>query len=209
MKSLLIIVFYAVVIYAVNFYLIDLESLIFRQILEQGDLDIPEHVLLEGLDQLKYWSKFSLLFSVLIFVVKAFLVAALLYSGLFFANYHHNQPLSRLFNVAVYAESILVIAVLIKIMVISSGDFSYDAFMKYYPLSAISFFDYSTLHQIFVYPLQLVNAFELAYIVLLIYFLKEEVEIPFLRSSRIVVTSYGMGMFCWVILVMFFTLNMM
>lgn len=209
MKSLLIIVFYAVVIYLVNFYLVDIEDLLFRQLLEQGDMDIPEHVLLESLDQLKYWSKFSLLFSVLIFVVKAFLVAALLYAGLFFADFHQNQPLSRLFNVAVYAESVLVIAVLIKILVITTGDFTYDAFVKYYPLSAISFFDYTALHQVFVYPLQLVNAFELVYIGLLIYFLKEEVDIPFLKSSRIVVSSYGMGMLCWVVLVMFLTINVM
>ncbi|WP_209329209.1 hypothetical protein [Lunatimonas salinarum] len=209
MKSFVIIVFYAGVIYTVNFYFVDIEGLLFRQFMEQGDLDIPEHVLLESLDQMRYWSKFSLLFSVFIYVVKAFLVASLLYAGLFFADSHENQPLSRLFHVAVYAESILVIAVLIKILVISSGNFSYDAFMKYYPLSAINFFDAAGLHQVFVYPLQLLNAFELVYMVLLIYFLKEEVELPLLKSSRIVLSSYGVGMVCWVVLVMFLTLNVM
>ncbi|EON74700.1 hypothetical protein ADIS_4811 [Lunatimonas lonarensis] len=208
MRSLLIIGFYAIVIYLVNLFVVDVEEMVISQVLRGGDLDIPEHVFLESVEQIRFWSKFSLLFSILLFVLKALTVAMLLYAGLFFLDLHHERSLKELFDVAVYAESVLVIAILLKVAVVAAGEFSYDQYLMYYPLSVLSLVG-SDVHQVFVYPLQLVNVFEFLYVFLLIYFLKEVVSLTFTATSRIVFASYGTGLACWVILVMFLTVNFM
>lgn len=208
MKSLLIIGFYAGVIYLVNLLVVDVEGMVINQVLREGDLDIPEHVFLENVEQIRFWSKFSVFFSMLFLILKATLVALLLYAGLFFVDLHQNHRFSDLFDIAVYAESILVIAILFKMIIVAAGEFSYDQYLLYYPLSALNLYGYD-VHQVFVYPLQLLNVFEVVYVALLIYFLKEEISLTFFRTSRIVLASYGTGLACWVILVMFLTINLM
>jgi len=206
MKGFVIISFYSLVIYFVNFLLIDIEDLVLSQFSAQ-DLDLPETVVMEAIDSFKYWNKFSVIFTFLLFSLKGLTVSLILYVGLFFEDLHKGFHLKAFFLIAIYAECILVIAGLVKIIVVSFGDFSYDTLIRYYPLSLLNLFDYAKINGLFLYPLQLVNAFELAYVFLLVYFLKEEIEISFLKSFKIVMSSYGAAMVCWVVLIMFFTLN--
>ena len=207
MKCFLIILFYSLVIFTTNYFLINIENLVYSQLLAQESLDIPENVVLDTIENIKYWNKFSVLFSILLFTLKGIIVSSVLFIGLFFEDLHKLIRVGDLFKIAVYSECILVIAGLVKIIVVTAGDFSYDFFVRYYPLSLLSLFDYSEINELFLYPLQLANVFELAYIFLLIYFLKEEIEIPFFKSFKIVGSSYGAALICWVVFIMFFTLN--
>lgn len=208
MKNFTIISFYSILIFIVNYYLVDIEDLVLRQFLAQESLDIPENIILDTIDHLKYWNKFSAFFTILLFLLKGLVVSCILYVGLFFEDLHKELGMGDLFKIAVYSESILVIASLIKTIVISSGDFSYDFFAKYYPLSLLNLFDYDKVDNLLVYPLQVANAFELGYMFLLVYFLKEEVEIPFSKSLKTVVSSYGVALVCWVVFILFLTLNL-
>ena len=207
MRSFAIISFYSVVIYFVNFLLIDIEDLVLGQLSAQKNFDIPESVVLEAIESFKYWNKFSIIFTFLLFSLKGLTIALILYVGLFFEDLHKGFHLANIFLIAVYAECVLVIAGLVKIIVVSFGDFSYDFLLRYYPLSLLNLVDYSKIDGLFLYPLQLVNVFELAYFFLLVYFLKEEIEISFGKSFKIVMSSYGAALICWVVFVMFFTLN--
>jgi|SRR5690606_4890075 len=206
MKGFVIISFYSLVVYFVNFVLIDIEDLVFRQFASQG-LELPENVVLAAIESFKYWNKFSVIFTFLLFALKGFTVSLILYMGLFFADLHRSFRLTSFFLIAIYAECILVIAGLVKIIVLSAGDLSYDSLVSYYPLSITNFLDYKQIDRLFLYPLQLVNVFEFVYVFLLVYFLKEEIEISFTKSLKIVLSSYGTAMICWVVLIMFFTLN--
>lgn len=207
MRTFTVILFYSMALFAVNYLLIDIEDLVLHQLLTQEYLEISETAILETIEQLKYWNKFSVIFTFLLLTLKAIIIALILYTGLFFEGLHEAFHLAGLFKIAVYAECILVIAGLVKLIVISTGDYSYDFLIHYYPLSLLSLFEYGNVNQLFIYPLQVINLFELCYVFLLIYFLKEEMIISFGKSLRIVVSSYGTAMACWVVFIMFYTLN--
>lgn len=207
MRTFAVILFYSIALFAVNYLLIDLEGLVLHQFLAQEYLEVSETVILETVEHLKYWHKFSVIFSFLLFSLKGIIIALILYTGLFFGGLHEAFNLGGLFKIAIYAECILVIAGLIKIIVISTGDYSYDSLIHYYPLSLLSFFEYSDVNKLFVYPLQLANVFEAGYVFLLIYFLKQEMVIGFDKSFQVVISSYGTAMVCWVVFIMFYTLN--
>lgn len=201
------ILFYSIALFSVNYLLIDIEDLVLHQFLAQEYLEISETVIVETIERLKYWNKFSVIFTFLLFSVKGAIIALILYTGLFFGGLHEAYNLAGLFKISIYAECILVIAGLVKIIVISTGDYSYDSLIHYYPLSLLSLLEYGDVNKLFVYPLQLANLFEVGYVFLLIYFLKEETVIGFGKSFKIVAASYGTAIFCWIVFIMFYTLN--
>jgi hypothetical protein len=178
------------------------------QLMADESQDLPENIILETLESIRYWNKFSMVVTFLLYLLKCFLVALVLYAGLFFADMYKHVRLGTLFEVAVYAESILLIAGIIKVTVVSLGDFSYEAFAHYYPTSLLNLFEISDINSLFIYPLQLLNAFELGYCLLLAYFAKEELEISFSKSTAIALSSYGTSLVCWVVLVLFISLNL-
>lgn len=207
MRSLLLIVFYSLGLFIVSYFLLDVEGMMVNAFASQADIDIPENVLLDTLEDLRYWNKFSVLFTFLLLLVKCGLIALILYAGLFFANLHKGVKLARLFKVAVFSESILVIAGLVKVVVVSAGDFTYNEFAVFYPLSALSLLDPSEINSLLIYPLQLVNVFELVYCFLLVFFFHNETDLSWGDSVKVVLTSYLFALVFWLVLILFLTLN--
>ena len=83
----------------------------------------------------------------------------------------------------------------------------------FYPLSALNIVGYQGLESWFIYPLQVLNLFELAYWLLLAYFIgklaftEKDKGKPMDLGFKIVASSYGSALLLWVVVVMFFTLN--
>lgn len=83
----------------------------------------------------------------------------------------------------------------------------------FYPLSALNIVGYQGLDSWFIYPLQVLNLFELAYWLLLAYFIgklaftSKDKGKPMDLGFKIVATSYGSALLLWVVVVMFFTLS--
>jgi hypothetical protein len=207
MKSFLLIALYSLGLFLVSYFLLDVEGMFVNAIAKQTEIEIPENVLLDTLEDMRYWNKFSVLFTFLILVIKCWLIALVLYAGLFFANLHQGIKLMRLFKVAVFAESILVIAGLVKIVIVAAGDFSYEEFSVFYPLSILSLFDLNELNNLFIYPLQLVNLFEFAYCFLLVFFFHQEFEVDMGQSAKVVIAFYSFALVFWLVLILFLTLN--
>ncbi len=207
MKPLLLLGLYSLGLFFISYHLLDVEGMFVNAIAKQTEIEIPENVLLDTLENMRYWNKFSVLFTFLILVIKCWLIALVLYAGLFFANLHQGIKLIRMFKVAVFAESILVIAGLVKIVVVSAGDFSYEEFSVFYPLSVLSLFDLNELNSLFIYPLQLVNLFEFAYCFLLVFFFHQEIEVDMGQSAKVVLSSYSFALGFWLVLILFLTLN--
>ena len=68
---------------------------------------------------------------------------------------------------------------------------------------------------IFIYPLSLLNVFELLYFVVLAWLLvgvineaNQERPVNFGKSLKLVTASYGSGLLLWVVFVMFISLNL-
>ncbi|EKB47423.1 hypothetical protein [Cecembia lonarensis] len=207
MKVFGLLAFYALSLFIIGFLMLDIESMIMAELANQVEIEIPENVLLEMLEEMKYWNKFSVLFTFLILTIKCFLMGLVLYAGLFFANRHQGIKLGSLFKVAVYAESIIVLAGMVKVAFGALSDFTYTEFSLFYPLSVLSFLKPEAIQPLWYYPLQLLNVFEIIYIFLLIYYFSQEIEIKKTESSKVVLGSYLFSMSFWLILILFLTLN--
>ncbi|EOZ99322.1 hypothetical protein A33Q_0700 [Indibacter alkaliphilus LW1] len=207
MKVFGLLAFYALSLFIIGFLMLDIETMIMAELANQVEIEIPENVLLEMLEEMKYWNKFSIFFTFFILSIKCFLMSLVLYAGLFFANSHQGVKLGSLFKVAVYAESIIVLAGMVKVAFGALSDFTYTEFSLFYPLSVLSFLNPEAIQPLCYYPLQLLNVFEIIYIFLLIYFFSQEIEIKKTESSKVVLGSYLFSMSFWLILILFLTLN--
>lgn len=114
------------------------------------------------------------------------------------------------------ADFIFVISSLFKLVVlIFFKQISTLEDLQFIPLSLMELLDSNTVDPLFVYPLSLINVFELGYFLVLAWLLitvineaNEERPVKYGKSLQIVTVSYGSGFLLWVVLVMFLTLNM-
>jgi hypothetical protein len=92
-------------------------------------------------------------------------------------------------------------------------NYTLEDLQYFYPLSALNIVGYKGLDAWLIYPLQVLNLFELAYWLLLSYFVGMLAFIekykgkPMDLGFKIVASSYGSALLLWVVVVMFFTLN--
>lgn len=202
-----LIALYAVGLFLLSYLVLDIEGMLVSELTSNKELDIPDNVLLDAMDDMRYWNRFSALFTFLILTVKCFLIALVLYAGLFFANLHHGVKLGTLFKVAAYSEIAFVLAGMIKIWIGGVSGFTYSEFSIYYPLSLLSVQELEAINPIFYYPLQVANLFEVFYWFLLVFFLSHELDFSISKAAKIGLGSYGISLMFWMVLVMFLTLN--
>lgn len=72
----------------------------------------------------------------------------------------------------------------------------------------INFFSHSELEPWLVYPIQLLNVFELLYWAVLAWQLQEVLKKSFPESLGFVMKTYGVGLTVWVVVVMFLTVSL-
>ena len=87
-------------------------------------------------------------------------------------------------------------------------NFTLEELASFYPLSIINFFDIKNLDKLYVYPIQLINIFELVYWIILVVGIKSLLNSTWFKSFKIVFLSYGVTMIVWIIVVMFILLNL-
>jgi hypothetical protein len=184
MRTLGLIAMYAVALFLTGWLLLDLESMVISELTANQDLEIPENVLLDALEDMWYWSRFSVLFTFLILVIKCFLMALVLYGGLFFANLHRGIRLGTLFRGTAFAEVALLLAGVVKIWVGAVSEFTYSEFVIFYPLSLLSVLGTDIIDPLFYYPLQITNLFELLYCLLLVVFIRQELSFSTFRYHQ-------------------------
>jgi hypothetical protein len=138
MRILGLIALYSVALFLTGWLLLDMEGMLVKELAFGKELEIPENVLLDTLEDMRYWNRFSVLFTFLILIVKCFLMALVLYAGLFFANLHQGIRLGQLFRVTAFAEVALVFAGVVKVWVGAISEFTYSEFAIFYPLSLLS-----------------------------------------------------------------------
>ncbi len=118
--------------------------------------------------------------------------------------------LKPLFKIALLAEFIFLLPPLIKLFWFSFINVNYtlNDLQFFSPLSAINLFDRAIIEPWLVYPLRLINLFEVAYIISLTCLLARVLESSFLQSLKIVVVSYGTGLLIWVVFITFLTVSL-
>ncbi|WP_438964897.1 hypothetical protein [Flavobacterium sp.] len=150
-------------------------------------------------------------------IIKTAIIASILYISCFFYK-RIKITFKQLFNLVVKAEFVFLIVGIVKIVWFYFFQINYtlEDLQYFYPLSALNIVGYKGLDAWFIYPLQVLNLFELAYWLVLAYYIGkiasptknlEARKNPMDFGLKIVATSYGSALLLWVVVVMFFTLN--
>lgn len=184
--------------------LLNSEQLLAETLLEQFTRDQVISVLRFNRD----WKWLTYVLLPIVMLLKISLIAKIIDVGAFFIDKEISYK--KLFTTVLKAEFIFLLAPIGKLVwfYYMQTDFDLDDLQKFYPLSLINITGYENLEAWYIYPLQAINVFEIIYWIILSYQLKKLVNINFNKSFIIVMSSYGLCLFIWIIAVMFFTLNM-
>ncbi len=159
------------------------------------------------IEQNKKWGWIGYVFTPIFYLIKLSLITTCLGLGFFFSTNRFN--FNAFFNVAVFAELIFLFPILIKLLwfLFVQTDYDLNDLTLFYPLSALNLVDAETLPRYWLAPLQTLNLFEIAYWFLLAYGVADATDFSFKRSFGLVMSSYGVGLVLWVVLVMFLTIT--
>lgn len=156
----------------------------------------------------KKWSWVIYPATPLFYLFKVFLVVTCLSIGAFL--FRAEISLNSLFKIVLFAEFVFLVPSLIKLIWFGFVNVNYTLgdLQHFSPLSAMSFFERADLQPWLIYPLSLINLFEVAYIATLSYLLGLTLKSDFIQSLKLVLSSYGVGLMIWVVFIMFLSLNL-
>lgn len=134
----------------------------------------------------------------------------LLVIELYYLN--ENKPNIRFkdtWRVVLMAQWSTIIALFVKVFWFGfyHTQFTLEELQSFSPLSLINLFDRKKLDVWLVYPIQLINVFELAYCIVLIIGIRKLLQRTWLKSIEMIFLSYGLTMIVWVVVIMFVSLN--
>lgn len=152
------------------------------------------------------WLEYSIKF--IFYGFKIFIVSICLLTGLFFVN--KKCSLTALFNIAIKAEFILLVPSVIILLwfgVFQQSSYTFSDMQNFAPLSMLNFFDANEIDSWLKYPLSSVNVFEFLYMGSLAQGLSAAVDMDFLKSVKITLSSYGTGLLLWIVFVVFMIIS--
>lgn len=135
--------------------------------------------------------------------LKIFLPATCLYAAAILSSY--TLSFRNAFKVALVAESAFVLATLLRLLLLAFfvDINTFGEIKQFAPLSLYSIFNASSIPSYLVYPLQVINVFEIIYCVLLATGLSGLLRKKFKPMLILALSGYGAGLFCWTILIAF------
>lgn len=190
--------------------ILNLDALLTNSLSEQ----LSTSQIVEYFKMKEKWKWVSYPFITLLLLIKIALISSILYIGTFFYS-KTKVTFKQLFNAVVKAEFVFLGVGVLKIVwfYFFQTNYTLEDLQYFYPLSALNIVGYQGLEAWFIYPLQVLNLFELAYWLLLSYFIgklaftEKDKGKPMDLGFKIVASSYGSALLLWVVVVMFFTLN--
>lgn len=184
--------------------ILDLNGVMVRSLSEQLTAEQIEKVL-SFKDQ---WQWISYVSVPLLLLIKISVTAVLIDVGCVF--YNEKLPYKQLFRIVLLGEFIFLAVPIFKLcwFLFFQPNFSLEDIQYFYPLSALNIIGYKGVAVWFIYPLQLLNLFEVVYWFLISVQLNKAIGSTTGKGVNIVASGYGVGLLLWVVCVMFFTLNM-
>ena len=213
MKKILFLLLSSILLVEISKYLFDFDKLIYSKLID----GVSNHEINLYINNLKKWRLISQLLLPFLILIKVTIIGIILYIGTFFYS-KTKVTFKQLFDAVVKAEFVFLGVGVLKIVwfYFFQTNYTLEDLQYFYPLSALNIVGYKGLDAWFIYPLQVLNLFELAYWFLLAYYVgkiasptksKEENKYPIDFGLKIVASSYGSALLLWVVVVMFFTLN--
>ncbi|MBX2901445.1 MAG: hypothetical protein KF775_17470 [Cyclobacteriaceae bacterium] len=202
-RTILLIICYSALQFYSDFFLIT-EDVIYDSLIDQLAYDRVSNIVAQNRSW--RWISYSL-------VICAILIKLLIISGCFAIGnllLNGKTHFKILFSIVSLSEFIFLIPAVIKIFWFSvvKTDYTLQDLQYFPPLSILNLFDTGLLEHWLIYPLQLLNLFELAYWCILAWQLKDILNKDFASSLGFVASTYGVGLLLWVIFVMFLTVSL-
>lgn len=154
------------------------------------------------------WQWISYAIILVFLLLKITLVSSVLYIGTFFYS-KVSVTFKQLWAVALKAEFVFLLVGVAKIVwfYFFQTNYTLEDIQFFYPLSALNIVGYKGLEAWYIYPFQVLNLFEVAYIFILAYYIGKLTQTNTDRGLTIVSASYVPALVLWVVCVMFFTLS--
>jgi hypothetical protein len=142
-------------------------------------------------------------------IIKFSLISIVVYTGIFFCDLHDRISFKNVFGVVVASEIVFLTASLIKFLwfCFFAGNYDMNDLNFFYPLSLSNLFSQSEVDKIWIFPLQVLNLFQLIYILLLSFGLYAQTGIQKAQAEKIVLLSYLPGLIFWIALIMFLSIG--
>lgn len=203
MKNLAFLIAACVTLMICSEYFLISESLFYDFFGQQ----LPFESINQILTQWNKWKWLSYIFLPILLVVKISFVAICFTIGGLISNLENG--FKKFISIVIAAEFIFLIPGVIKLLwfLLVKTNYTLQDLQLFSPLSLIGFFNPTDLDPWLVYPIQLLNVFELTYWLLLAWQLQEVLEKPFAESLGFVAKTYGVGLAVWVVVVMFLTVS--
>ena len=143
----------------------------------------------------------------LLLYLKILFIAGLLAIGIFFFDL--KLKFGEVFNIVIRAEFVFLLSIVMKTawFYFFKTDYTFDDLQYYMPLSLESLFGYANFERWYIYPMQLISLFEVAYWIILTMLFAKALQISRSKALALVAGSYGAGLALWVVGIMFLTLN--
>ncbi|MXO06547.1 hypothetical protein [Flavobacterium sp. HBTb2-11-1] len=153
------------------------------------------------------WHSLTYFYISIMLLLKTSIIATILYVGLFLNS--RDLKFKQIWNIALNTEFIFLLVPIIKTLwfLFFQPDYNLIDVQNFYPLSALNIVGYKNLETWFIYPFQVLNLFELSYIIYLAYQIGKITNTNADYGLKIVGLSYIPSLALWVATVMFFTLN--
>ena len=177
-------------------------------IIEHYEGQVSNDILYKILDFQQKWSWLGYALLPLISIVKISLISLCIYAGVYLLEYPLGLP--RVFRVVLTAEFVFLVPGIIKLFWFGfiHTDYTLTDLQYFMPLSILQIFDPLHLQSWLIYPFSILSVFELAYWIVLSLLLAREVDLHFEKMFRLVSSTYGVGLFLWVVVVIFISVSL-
>lgn len=199
----MILIFCSFFISELSKFLLDINSLLYDSLSEQFAIELIDEIF----TNMRKWQLVGYLLIPVFLLIKTQVIAGSLGIGVFLFNMDISHK--RLWNIALRAEFVFLIPSILKIIwfYFFKTEFELADLEKFYPLSLSNLFEVDTLPIWFHYPLQIINIFEMSYIIFLIFLIDKELKTSINLGVKIVSSSYIPILIIWIVSIMFFILN--
>ena len=166
---------------------------------------------MELFDTMKSYSWVTYAMTPILLLLKFSVLSVLLYVGVFFSDLTREITLGKIFKVVVMCEIVFVVASVIKLLwfIFFAGNYTLEDLSYFYPLSLINLFSRSEVASYWVYPLQILNVFQVVYALLLAIGLSTTGLVRKSTADRVVLLTYFPAIVVWVATIMFLTIDAM
>lgn len=155
------------------------------------------------------WNWLGNVFLPIFILIKTIIISCTIYTVVFFFN-KEKIAFKNILNIIIKAEFIFLLIPILKIIwfYFFQTNYTLEDIQYFYPLSALNIIGYAGLEPWLIYPLQILNLFELAYIIYLAYEIGKLTNTNTDNGFKIMMYSYVPTLLLWVCVVMFLTLSM-